>query len=353
MTKDSAPTRLLWFLLAGSGILACGGAAPAPKSEASNSSPPSTSFVPLTDLENLTYLGFSGGLYFNGSDQVPADHDSVGKLRGAAIRPLDSSGNPSPSGKIVLISLGMSNTTDEWCAGSSQPPCTPQSFMAKAAADSHVNHLTLVILDGAFGGQDAKTWTLPTSPNFDRVRDSVLSPNGVSEKQVEAAWVKEADAGPTVSLPSSSADAFALEKNLGEIVRAMKVRWPNLQQVFLSSRIYAGYATTNLNPEPYAYESGFSVKWLVQAQIEQMRGAGAVTDADAGDLNYLTVAPWIVWGPYLWANGRTPRSDGLTWAPSDFQSDGTHPGPSGVEKVANLLMSFFLNSPYAPWFRPM
>ena len=307
--------------------------------------------IPLTDMGTQTYLGFSGGLYLSGDNQVPADHDREGMARAAAVVPLDPNGNPSPSGKIVLISVGMSNVTQEWCSASSTPPCAPQSFMPKAAADSRVNHTTLLILNGAKGGQAAPDWISPSSPNYDRVRDEVLAPNGVTEKQVEAVWIKEADPGPTVSLPAASADAFTLESELGNIARAMKSRWPNLQQVFLSSRIYAGFATTSLNPEPYAYESGFSVKWLVQAQITQMRNAGTVTDTVAGDLNFTTVAPWIVWGPYLWANGMTPRSDGLIWEPADFQSDGTHPSSSGVDKVANLLMKFFLNSPYAPWFR--
>jgi hypothetical protein len=116
------------------------------------------------------------------------------------------------------------------------------------------------------------------------VRDEQLAPLGLTEAQVQAIWLKQADIQPTVALPSANADAFILEKALGDIVRACKIRYPNLQVVFLSSRIYAGYATTRLNPEPYAYESGFSVQRLVQAQINQMT-IGQV-DPIAGDLNH-------------------------------------------------------------------
>jgi hypothetical protein len=143
-----------------------------------------------------------------------------------------------------------------------------------------------------------------------------------------------------------------LETELGDILRALRVRYPHLQEVFLSSRIYGGYAISPLNPEPYAYESGFSVKWVIQAQIQQMRNGGAVVDARAGDLNDNTVAPWVAWGPYLWADGSRPRSDGLIWQRSDFRADGTHPSPAGIAKVGSALLRFFLDSPFTRcWFR--
>lgn len=309
------------------------------------------SYTPLSDMGTQTYLGFPGGLYENGTNTPPADHATAGLVRAAAITPLDASGSPSPAGKIVLLSLGMSNTTQEFCSQNGLTPCNAWTFVGQALADPAVNHSTLFFVNGARSGQTAATWDSPTDPNYNRVRDTDLANAGATEAQVQVAWVKVANPGPMTSLPVAGADAYTLETQMGNIVRALKTRYANLRLVFLSSRIYAGYATTMLNPEPYAYESGFAVKWLIQAQIDQMRNGGTVVDTRAGDLNTNTGAPWIGWGAYLWANGTTPRSDGLIWVPADLEGDGTHPSQSGEQKVGGLLLSFFKGDPVSrPWF---
>lgn len=307
--------------------------------------------VPLNDLGPSDYLGsFEGGLYPGGSNTMPSAHDSVGRVRAGRIQPRDASGAPSAGGKYVLLSVGMSNTSQEWC-GVQTSPCNSWSFSGKAAADAAVNHGTLVIANGAKGSETATEWDSPSDPNYDRVRDQVLTPLGLSEAQVQAVWLKQANPDPSASLPSGSADAYTLEATLGRIARALKSRYANLEIIFVSSRIYAGYATVQLNPEPYAYESGFAVKWLIEAQIDQMANGGTVVDTRAGNLNYNTTAPWIGWGPYLWADGENARSDGFSWSPGDFQSDGTHPSTSGETKVANLLLSFFKTDGHAScWF---
>lgn len=309
-----------------------------------------TTKVPLNDLGTGTYRGFQGGLYPNGNNAPPSAHLAIGLARTKNISPLDASGTRRANGKIVLLSIGMSNTSQEFCGADITASCLAETFMGRAASDAAVDKSTLTIVNGAQGGMDAVTWINPTAATFNVVRDERLSRLGVTERQVQVVWLKEADAGPHVQLPDANADAYALEARLGSIVRALKVRYPNLQQVFVTSRSYGGYATSSLNPEPFAYESGFAVKWLIQAQIDQMRN-GSISDARAGDLNYDTAAPWIAWGPYPWANGMNARSDGLQWQSTDFMSDGTHPSSTGRAKIGTMLLTFFKTSQWtACWF---
>lgn len=326
------------------GAVACGGS----DTPTGSGTAHDTIRVALTDLATGSYLGFRGGLYPDGRNDPSSAHAAAGSAAAARIQPLDANGKPSLGGRIVLLSIGMSNTTMEFCSGAF-PTCATFSFIGQARADAAVDHTTLVIVDGARGGQAANSWTSPTMVQFDSAKGR-LTRAGVTEAQVQVAWIKQANIQPQEALPDTGADAYTLERELGDIVRALKVRYPNLRQVFLSSRIYGGYATSALNPEPYAYEGGFSVKWLVEAQIAQMQNGGTVRDARAGDLNY-SRTPWLAWGPYLWANGMKARSDGLTYAQQDFGTDGTHPNQSADQKVGKLLLDFFKTSPFTKcWF---
>jgi hypothetical protein len=296
---------------------------------------------PLDDLGTGEYLGFEGGLYPAGQNDPPPGHMAEALARAQAIQPLDAAGQPSPTGAIVLLSIGMSNTTQEY-----------STFVDLAEVDPGVDKTWLILADGAKGSEPADTWTDPSFPNYDRVRDLILANrHQATEQQVQAVWLKQAHSNPRMRLPDPGADAYELLRNLADIVRAIRVRYPNVQVVFLSSRIYAGYATTLLNPEPYAYESGLTVKWLIEAQIDQMNGLGI--DPIAGNLDWNSTAPLLVWGPYLWADGLTPRSDGLIWECPDFDPDGTHPSEAiGWGKVGQILLDFFLTSPLStPWFR--
>lgn len=296
--------------------------------------------VPLTDMKDL-YLGkFSGGLYPVGNT-IPEPHYNAGFWASSKVQPIN--------GKYVLLSIGMSSTSFEFCrkpGGTLNP--TPESFMSQARANANPN---LVIVNGAYSSRTSEYWDSDGDTEYTRV-NTLLKSVSLSESQVQAVWLKVVSKSrPQVSLPDEGADAYATVTVLGKIVRALKKRYPNLQQVFISSRVYAGYSRLSnpLFPEPYSYEHGFAVKWFIEAQINQA-ATGAI-DPRAGDLSYSS-APWIGWGPYLWADGLKPRGDGLMWLCADFaRGDGTHPSATGVKKVGGLLVDFFQTSPLTPWFR--
>jgi hypothetical protein len=113
------------------------------------------------------------------------------------------------------------------------------------------------------------------------------------------------------------------------VLRNLKARFPNLRIAYLASRIYGGYADGRPNPEPFAYEGAFVLRWLIRSQIQGDDGLSF--DPDQGPVN----SPLLLWGPYFRSDGMTPRKrDGLIWERRDFAGDGTHPTGSGCQKVA-------------------
>jgi hypothetical protein len=287
----------------------------------------STGLIPLDQLKEK-YRNFDGGLYGNGANDPPPDHLKAALAAASQIVPLDQEAKPSREGKIVLLSIGMSNTTMEF-----------SRFKQLADADLEKSP-KLLIVDGAQGGKDAAAW-IPasksdTNPVWDEA-DRRLRRAGADPRQVQAVWIKQALIGPG-RYPSAGAHLKTLEDDLVKIVDLAHRHYPNLKLAYLSSRIYAGYAKTPLNPEPHAYESAFAVRAVAQRQIAH--------DPSVSSL------PVILWGPYLWADGTKGRkSDTLVWNPEDFAGDGTHPNESGRQKVAGLLLMFFKNDPTArTWF---
>jgi hypothetical protein len=302
-------------------------------SEWAKANPPkdSTGLVPLPDLSKGNYKGEEGGLYPGGGNTPPLDHLKAGLAQAKQITPLDPDGKKSPNGKIVMLSIGMSNTTMEF-----------QQFQKLAAATTGLNP-KLVIVDGAQGGQTAKITATPDA-NFWKVVSDRLEKAGVTAKQVQIAWIKQANAHPTEGFPAA---AKQLEADMVGTLHNLHDKFPNMKITYLSSRIYAGYATSPLNPEPYAYEGAFSMKWAIADQI-----------AGKPELNYNASkgevkSPWIAWGPYLWTDGLKGRKqDGVIWEKDDcVTTDRTHPSETGKEKVAKMLMDFLKSDPTSKsWF---
>jgi hypothetical protein len=292
--------------------------------------------VPISDLGTGLYLGAeSGGLYANGSNMDNPSHDAFGQSVAAGIQPLDSNGNPSPNGKYVLLSIGLSITQQSWL-----------QFVPMANADPAKNP-NLVIVNGATGGATATNLTTTTNNAFWEVVTNDYLPNaGVTPSQVVAVFLMDLDGGPSGTFPS---DMTHLQSQFENIMQNVLTLFPNVKVAYLSSVYYTGYSVglgKKLDPEPWAYEGGFAVKNAIQDQIN---GVGNLNfDPSLGTVT----APWMAWGPYMWANGLSPRSDGLVWSCQDVQSDGTHPSnPVGRTKVSSLLLNFFKTDDTAKtWF---
>ena len=279
-----------------------------------------TGLVPLIDLGAGTYQGYEGGLYPGGSNLPPEAHRLLALAAAGRIVPRDAAGNPDPNGLIVLIAVGMSNTTHEFAVFERNEDANPG------------RNARVVLMDTALGGQTAAIIADPAA-SYWTVMQQRLAAMGLSAAQVQVAWVKEADAQPPDDFPGH---AQRLRDELERVANNLHDKFPNLALAYLSSRIYGGYAAPgSLNPEPQAYESGFSVRWLI---ADQIAGDPGLND---GRLAGPVRSPTLLWGPYLWADGTNPRSDGLTWLIGDLEGDHTHPAPSGEAKVAAMLSGFF------------
>ena len=273
---------------------------------------------PLDELATGRYRGVMGGLYPGGSNEPPPDHLAAGTALAASLTPV--------RGRIAIVTIGMSNTSAE---------------ASQWVRDAAPGNGAVTLVNGAQGGQAADAWVDPRAATWTEL-DARVAAAGLATDQVRIAWIKQAERSPE-GLGPFPAHAEVLADSLAAIVVNLRARYANLALAFVSSRSHAYTTTRPLNPEPYAYESGFAVRWLLERQLE-------------GDpaLNYdpargIVRAPFLAWGPYLWAEGR--RLDGFDWPVSSTGDDCTHPSACGRTTIGAALENFFHTSPFAaPWY---
>jgi hypothetical protein len=299
-----------------------------------NASDGSGPMVPINDLGTNWYLGAEeGGLYANGSNLDDSGHDAYGQSAASAIVPLDANGKYSPTGKYVFISVGLSVTQQPF-----------DEFVELANTDPSKNP-SLVIVDGATGGATAALLASPINNFWNAIIYDYLPNAGVTSNQVVGAWILDVDGGPSGTFPH---DMTALQSQLQSIAQNLTAKFPNIKLAYYSSINYTGYSdgAATLDPEPYGYENGMAVKNTILDQID------GDPNMNFNPANGAVKAPWVAWGPYYWANGMIPRSDGLVWSCQDLDVDGTHPSnPMGRIKVSTQLLNFLKTDDTASkWF---
>ncbi len=292
----------------------------------------------LSDLGSGEYVrlndgptGHIGGLYPGGVNTPPAGHRDAALALAGEIAPLDSQGNPDPiNGSIGMISIGMSNTRSEFNA-----------FMEEVHGATNINP-RLEIVNGAQSSMTSDAWAYPTAQRNPWPQlDAWIAIQGLTPAQVQVAWVKLAQGGGG-DFPEK---AESLQTDLEVVVRSLRARFPNLKIAYLASRTRAYKYWYALSPEPVAFETGFAVRWMIEKQIN------GDPNLNYNPSNGDVVAPLLLWGPYLWADGTNPRSDGFVWLAEDLATDCIHPSPSGNDKIGNLLIEFFQSdSSTVSWF---
>ncbi len=298
-----------------------------PAAWGSNCAQTSVGFTPLIDMESgEQYLGEDGMLY-PGSNMCPPTHFNNVMNAANSIVPLDSAGNPSPSGEIVWFSCGMSNTNGK---SNNLIPMT-ESDPLKAPEVHFVN--------GANGGIPVEDMVSPTADYWVNVVPSKLSSGGVTAEQVQVVWLLQTHRSPSGPFGTWYLN---LRDDLGHVVRNLYSNFPNLKIIYLSPRSYAGYADGTLNPEPYAYQSGFSYKKLID---DQLSGDSTLTP--------FVQTAYLYWSEYLyiWADGTTPNGMGLSYQCSDYDGEGTHPSSQGYTKIASYMLNFYQTDPTCVWYR--
>ena len=194
--------------------------------------PDTSKLVPLTDLGTGKYEGFEGGLYPDGTNTRPASHEAAGLALARQIQPLDAEGKPSADGKIVLLGLGFSNTVQAF-----------NGFMKVAEKDTTLNP-KLVLVNGAVGGMAAEMVQQADTGRGKQYWDTVdqkLKDAGVTRAQVQVVWIKQTNP-QQLNIGGFPKYVQDFQAQLGNKVRLVHDRFPNVKLAYFTSRSYGGWA---------------------------------------------------------------------------------------------------------------
>ncbi|GAB1429943.1 hypothetical protein MASR2M18_07760 [Ignavibacteria bacterium] len=291
--------------------------------------------TPLTDLENMQWRDFSGGLYYNGLNTRPSDHKNKAMGQAASIQPLDENGQPSASGKIVWIGVGASNPRTEF-----------NRFIEQIDTLTNKNK-ALKLINTCIGGQGIQKMKDLTD-NYWKQAEKQFADSGVTNKQVQIAWI-ETDNTQTADTtfpraPQSLRDEFLT------LLQTLHILYPNIKICYITARAYSGFI--DISPgatvgkgllHPRDYYNGWAIKWIIE---KQMSGDNAYAYEGAN-----AVIPFVTWGSYHWTDGSRKRGDGFSIdCQTDIGEDGLHLSAAGEMKIGALMYSYFTNDEAAkPW----
>ncbi len=283
---------------------------------------------PLVDMKpDETYHGEKGGLYGEYENSPPQEHRKRAVIALDEIEPLDENGNPDQDGAIGFLSHGMSFCEMYF-----------ETFNAQAQNDQQKSPY-VVPINGASGGLEYSTRSLglggyPLDAFLNRITEKIKD---ITPEQIQVAWLQPTHFPYPPELTEPMLYAENLQSYLTEGILNLDSIFPNLKIIYLSDRPYQGFGEQYI--VPLGYEVGFAVRNTILDQIEG--NSGIASDN----------IPVLLWGPYLWTNGESPRDDGFTWKADYFGEQAIHPSQSGRERFAELFVEFLHTNELAkPWY---
>lgn len=251
-------------------------------------------YVAMTEL----YVGSAG---------MPVTHRSQGEIFGSQVIPLNDQGAPSATGKIYVHAEGHSNALRVFDA------------FKNLLSSSSLDNSKLRFVNNAAGGMALENWVAAGVGVIDARVQVVLLHHSLNKAFGNCDQQTYADS-----------TAFYLRQRLQQL----KIKYPNLKQIFIQSREFGGwkcYSSPGAQAEPAAYYNGFGVKAFVDFQVS----------ASDSSLNYQN-APFLAWSFNPWVS-TTPRSY--------FEGAGLHPCATGANVWAQQWFDFLLNdSTTRQWF---
>jgi hypothetical protein len=285
-----------------------------------------TAKIPLNDLGKGTFRGYMGGLYPNGanepSGQYAADLSDVSN----SIVPLDKSGNPLNTGKIVFISLGAS------VGGHMMKALIPKTENNPLTNPS----LLLINCNQGAGFASLNHIMNPADAYWSRVDRTITAKT--SAKQVQVIYL-ETDDTTNARWPDK---ATLVKNDIDSCLRFFKKKFPNVKLVYVLGRTRTFGFMKYWNREPNPYYFGWGCKWAIEDQINGVPGT-TYKGTDA-------VAPMLTWGFYEWADSLPRKTDGFSW--NAYQTvDGLHASTEGQDTLTTRFQNFLLTDPYASiWY---
>ncbi|HYK46371.1 MAG TPA: hypothetical protein VEV83_14430 [Parafilimonas sp.] len=285
-----------------------------------------TAMIPLNDLGTGTFMGYTGGLYPGGANNASGQYASDLLAFSNSIVPIDKSGTPSSTGKVVFISLGASIGGRNMVA-----------LKAKTTNNPATNpNLLLLNCNQGSGFASLNDIMNPKSVYWLHV-DGIVKQQS-SYRQVQVIYL-ETDDSARVRFPGKP---LIVKDHIDSCLRVIKQKFRNAKVVYVEARTrtFAGFQNWNKEPGPYYF--GWACKWAVEDQINGVPGTQYKGPKP--------VAPMITWGFYEWADSLPRTTDSFYWR-SYMTRDGLHATTEYQDTLALRFQKFLLTDPYASiWY---